>query len=291
MSNSIFKSLIQTVCLFVVCTMMALSSTTVANARFLTPDTWDPILAGVDFNRYAYGANDPVNQSDPNGHMAGPCGNCGVIPGYDPSLSELSHFGLGALGFAPGVGAVPDLIDSGLYKLEGEDANAALSAVAAIPAYGDGVKAGTISSKALLKSIRQAGYDIHHVLPRSVAKDPFLKEIGFSVESNFNRIALPRNISVDSLRTIHRGKHATAYTEHFKNLVRNLERQVASGKLTKQEALDQLRKDVTDMRQKLRTNQERLNKASDEKPGMASNGGNGNSGNGNVNCGGRCAER
>ncbi len=39
--------------------------------RFLTPDTWDPILAGVDFNRYAYAANDPVNQSDANGHLAG----------------------------------------------------------------------------------------------------------------------------------------------------------------------------------------------------------------------------
>jgi RHS repeat-associated protein len=39
--------------------------------RFLTPDTWDPILAGVDFNRYAYAANDPVNQSDANGHSYG----------------------------------------------------------------------------------------------------------------------------------------------------------------------------------------------------------------------------
>ena len=36
--------------------------------RFLTPDTWDPILAGVDFNRYAYAGGDPVNASDPNGH-------------------------------------------------------------------------------------------------------------------------------------------------------------------------------------------------------------------------------
>ena len=37
--------------------------------RFLSPDTWDPILAGVDFNRYAYAGNDPVNGSDPNGHL------------------------------------------------------------------------------------------------------------------------------------------------------------------------------------------------------------------------------
>jgi RHS repeat-associated protein len=36
--------------------------------RFLTPDTWDPMLPGVDINRYAYAGNDPVNMSDPNGH-------------------------------------------------------------------------------------------------------------------------------------------------------------------------------------------------------------------------------
>ena len=39
-------------------------------ARFLSPDTWDPILAGVDFNRYAYAGNDPVNGSDASGHQA-----------------------------------------------------------------------------------------------------------------------------------------------------------------------------------------------------------------------------
>jgi RHS repeat-associated protein len=37
--------------------------------RFLSPDTWDPILSGVDFNRYAYAGNDPVNGSDANGHF------------------------------------------------------------------------------------------------------------------------------------------------------------------------------------------------------------------------------
>jgi hypothetical protein len=48
--------------------MMQLASPQV-QARFLTPDTWDPILEGVDINRYAYGNNDPVNKSDPNGHQ------------------------------------------------------------------------------------------------------------------------------------------------------------------------------------------------------------------------------
>jgi RHS repeat-associated protein len=39
---------------------------------FTTPDTWDPILAGVDVNRYAYAGNDPINFSDPNGHAGAP---------------------------------------------------------------------------------------------------------------------------------------------------------------------------------------------------------------------------
>jgi RHS repeat-associated protein len=37
--------------------------------RFLTPDTFDPDQVGVDFNRYAYAGNDPINASDPNGHI------------------------------------------------------------------------------------------------------------------------------------------------------------------------------------------------------------------------------
>ncbi len=36
--------------------------------RFISPDWWDPDLPGVGTNRYAYAWNDPVNQSDRNGH-------------------------------------------------------------------------------------------------------------------------------------------------------------------------------------------------------------------------------
>jgi hypothetical protein len=41
-----------------------------ANARFISPDDWDPTKPGVGTNRYAYSQNDPVNKSDPSGHIA-----------------------------------------------------------------------------------------------------------------------------------------------------------------------------------------------------------------------------
>lgn len=41
-----------------------------AFGRFISPDDWDPVLEGVGTNRYAYAANDPVNRSDKNGHVA-----------------------------------------------------------------------------------------------------------------------------------------------------------------------------------------------------------------------------
>jgi RHS repeat-associated protein len=250
-------------------------------SRFLTPDTWDPMLPGVDINRYAYAGNDPINKSDPNGHMSGACGNCGVIPGHDPSLSETAHFLLGAGGFFPLAGVFPDLADAALYGAEGDSFNAMISAGAALPLLGDGAKGGKITTNALLKSIRGAGYDIHHVLPKSVAKDPFLKDIGFDVESHFNRIGLPRNASIASGRTIHRGKHNAAYTQHFRNIVDDLKERVRRREISEDQALAELRAAISDKRQKLRANQERLNRASDDKPSTASSqSGSGSSGGG-----------
>jgi RHS repeat-associated protein len=52
--------------------------------RFITPDTWDPILSGVDINRYAYANNDPVNNSDANGHYL----NATNVLGSHPEQKE-----------------------------------------------------------------------------------------------------------------------------------------------------------------------------------------------------------
>ena len=55
--------------LLLVCSMLLVSFGSAANARFISPDTWDPTMEGVGTNRYAYAGNDPINNSDPNGHI------------------------------------------------------------------------------------------------------------------------------------------------------------------------------------------------------------------------------
>jgi hypothetical protein len=55
------------VSLILLATMLAITTAPAAQARFLSPDTYDPWMEGVDFNPYAYAGNDPINKSDPNG--------------------------------------------------------------------------------------------------------------------------------------------------------------------------------------------------------------------------------
>lgn len=55
--------------LLLICSMVSVSFGSAANARFISPDTMDPTIPGVGTNRYAYSENDPVNKSDPSGHL------------------------------------------------------------------------------------------------------------------------------------------------------------------------------------------------------------------------------
>ena len=86
-----------------------------AIGRFISPDWWDPQKEGVGTNRYAYSDNDPVNKSDPNGHMAG--AETGDIAGavQDQGVNEKeSRAELG--GFAKGFG--DGLFGGGLPSME-----------------------------------------------------------------------------------------------------------------------------------------------------------------------------
>jgi hypothetical protein len=148
-------------------------------ARFLSPDTWDPYLAGVDVNRYAYSGNDPINSSDPNGH--GAAGNAHPQP---MTMDEV-HGLLDMAGLAGPVGPFADSINAGLYSMEGDLENASLSAVGAIPLAGDAIK---LSSKEPLGTGEYAKVKGHHVHAQKMFDNPFNSydpQKGFSLGRNF----------------------------------------------------------------------------------------------------------
>lgn len=65
------------VSLLLVACVVGVSFGQAANARFISPDDWDPTKPGVGTKRYAYSSNDPINKSDPNGHTDDVMGNWG----------------------------------------------------------------------------------------------------------------------------------------------------------------------------------------------------------------------
>ncbi len=70
------------------------------------------------------------------------------IAGLDSeSLLDGIQLALDAAGFAPGVGAIPDVLNAGIYFLRGNRAEAALSLLAAVPVVGDAAAAGKIIYK------------------------------------------------------------------------------------------------------------------------------------------------
>ena len=94
-----------------------------ALGRFLSPDDWDPLLAGVGTNRYAYGFNNPINVFDPSGHhgfgtpTSGSCGCTGngtSTTGSGPS-GDPHGGGVGSLtgGGSTGGGSIGSLTGNG----------------------------------------------------------------------------------------------------------------------------------------------------------------------------------
>ena len=87
------------------------------------------------------------------------------ITSFVKEHSEVIHGVLDVAGFIPGVGAVADLANAGLYAAEGDYLNAGLSLVSAIPGIGDtvalakksvnAVKGGLKSLKGLKKHLKK----------------------------------------------------------------------------------------------------------------------------------------
>lgn len=85
----------------------------------------------------------------------------------DPSVMDIVHGALDIAGFIPVLGAIPDGINAAIYVVEGDWTNAGLSAVAMVPAWGDGVKLGAIAGKSTIKISEKAAIKLG---PEGIAK-------------------------------------------------------------------------------------------------------------------------
>ena len=108
-------------------------------ARYYNPLTMrflnsDPAMDGL--NWYAYANGNPINFADPTGYGAS-------------RVLDAMQGGLTALGFAPGVGAVADLVNAGISAGRGDFVGAAFNSASAMPGLGDAFAAGKIATAAV----------------------------------------------------------------------------------------------------------------------------------------------
>ena len=57
---------------------------------------------------------------------------------------------------------------------------------------------------------KMLGHQKHHIIPQSM-KHPLLDKLGFDVNQSKNIVQLPTSSSIDPTRTVHNGRHNSAY--------------------------------------------------------------------------------
>ncbi|WP_306143142.1 RHS repeat-associated core domain-containing protein [Roseibium sp. MMSF_3412] len=221
-------------------------------ARFISPDWFPADMALVGTNRYAYGLNNPIVLKDPSGNYV----EIGI---------EIVSIGLGA------ASAVNNFL-AGNYGTATVDAAGVvgdlfLAATPLVPGAIGLSRAGVdVASKSLTgiqkmrMKFRGTGFQVHHVIPRSVGHRQFFKDIGFDIEGAGNAIALPKHASGHPRRAVHRGRHAD-YTKEIRAKIEDIKALYDAGQINKHEARAAVRELVSESRQKLRKSTKSLNRA------------------------------
>lgn len=98
----------------------------------------------------------------------------------DPSVMDIIHGALDIAGFIPVLGAIPDGVNALIYVAEGDWTNAGISALAMVPAFGDGAKLGIKGTQEVVqasqKTIIKMGEDELAAGLKQVAKEKAEKE-------------------------------------------------------------------------------------------------------------------
>lgn len=213
-----------------IATMLVLSLASQASALFVTPDTFDPRMQGVGTNRYAYAGNDPINNSDPNGHCFGLCTAAVIwavtaVTAY--SVTRASHAATeAAIDVATGEKTPQQAIeDSGPAIIAG------IGGAAGAHLIGKGVSAAAPYMDDILRRVlgRRAGIS-NSTGPRIVAQDGDAFEYSM-VGRNGSEITVITNQSIEGNRLVLNGLHidgagaGTSSIRELRQFARDLGRQ------------------------------------------------------------------
>jgi RHS repeat-associated protein len=213
--------------------------------RFLTPDTWDVMQQGVDINRYAYAGNDPVNMSDPNGHIALP-------------WDEL--FDLASLSYDLGYTAAAGLYGTDEQYAEGKkNLGYSLAGLALpyVPAASLKIAAKNVDTLATGLKYGEDGLEILGS-GKSIWSNPNIKERGLSIEralggrgDNFPVIDRVKDGVATSIKSIDLAgqtyqKNPKAFGYALKSAIRNIQsfKKRSYGGQTYEEGIDFIKKSV-----------------------------------------------
>jgi hypothetical protein len=87
-----------------------------------------------------------------------------------PGPLEILHSALDVAGMLPFLGAFPDAINAGIYAIEGEWGKAGLSALAAIPVFGDAPKGASLIYKRGKEAVQVSGDAVQRAGKAKIAK-------------------------------------------------------------------------------------------------------------------------
>jgi RHS repeat-associated protein len=171
-------------------------------ARFITPDTWDPMLAGVDVNRYAYAGNDPINGSDANGHV---CCAQGVAGDYSNSRWTMddTYQALDmAVDFTPVVGDIKGFVEAETWSdyaiatvtlIPGADVLKTLKHVDEAADAVKKTKGGTYTLREGNGKVKYCGQTCDHVRrEKEHLRDPVKGKLQYNVEDQVDDYAVRR---------------------------------------------------------------------------------------------------
>ena len=228
-----------------------------ALGRFISPDDWDPTLAGVGTNRYAYAGNDPVNKSDPNGHF------------FDAATAaKLATAG----GFAAVDGPAPfgDIIAAGIllsmlggdtpdYDREIEHRTAEYQRMGMSQALAQNSAADHVARSSGTRS----DYNDHHMYPRSLGGHSLFAALVISIDDPANIVRLPTHSGVNSNSTVHCGCQNGVYKRARTRELDIIWNALRSGEINRGDARARLKAEMDRLRARHEQGTIMLNRASE----------------------------